>query len=102
MSLMEVLMKDRRLVVLRTLSEVQAYSLNEGVLRQALVSIGHSEAAKDLIRADLQFLAAHGLIRIEKLAMPSGELWVAHLLDGGLDVANGQPHEGVARRTPGG
>jgi hypothetical protein len=99
-SLTEVLMKDRRLVVLGTLSKMQA--LNEGVLRQALVSIGHSEAARDLIRADLQFLENHGLIRVEKLPMPSGELWVAHLLEAGLDVANGQPHEGVARRTPGG
>jgi hypothetical protein len=101
-SLTEVLMKDRRLVVLRTLSEVQAYSLNEGVLRQALHSIGHFEAGKDIIRADLQFLEQHALIRIEKMPMPSGELWVAHLLDAGLDVANGQAHEGVARRTPGG
>ena len=102
MSLTEVLTKDRRLVILRTLSEVEAYSSNEGVLRQALHHIGHPEASKDLIRADLEFMARHGLLRIEKLPMPSGELWVAHLLDDGLSVASGRPHEGVARRTPGG
>lgn len=102
MSLTEVLTKDRRLVILRTLSEVAAYSSNEGVLRQALHHIGHPEANKDLIRADLSFLERHGLVRVERLPMPSGELWVAHLLDDGLEVANGRPHEGVARRTPGG
>ena len=99
--LTDVLMKDRRLVILRTLSESN-YVLNEGILRQALARIGHPEAAKDLVRADMQFLETHGLIRVEKLPMPSGELWVAHLEEAGLDVANGQPHEGVARRTPGG
>ncbi len=102
MSLQEVLQKDRRLVILRTLSEVEGYSSNEGVLRQALHHIGHPEASRDMIREDLSFLERHTLIRVEKLPMPSGELWVAHLLDDGLSVANGRPHEGVARRTPGG
>lgn len=102
MSLHEVLTKDRRLVILRTLTEVTAFSLNEGVLRQALQAIGHPEASKDLVRADLEFLARHSLLRVEKLPMPSGELWVAHLLDDGQEVANGRAHEGVARRTPGG
>lgn len=102
MSLTEVFAKDRRLVILRTLSEVDAFSSNEGVLRQALNHIGHPEATKDLVRADLEFLGRHGLIRIDRLSMPSGDLWVAHLLDDGLAVANGRAHEGVARRTPGG
>ena len=100
-SLAEVLMRDRRLVILRTLSEVQQFSSNEGILRQALQQIGHPEASKDLVRADLEFLERHSLVRVEKLPMPSGELWVAHLLDDGLEVANGRAHEGVARRTPG-
>lgn len=102
MSLHEVLTRDRRLVILRTLSEVQAFSSNEGVLRQALHHIGHPEASKDLVRGDLAFLERHGLVRIERLPMPSGELLVAHLTDDGLEVANGRAHEGVARRTPGG
>ncbi len=97
--LRDVLEQDRRLVILRTLAD-GGYALNEGVLRQALQRIGHPEATRDLIRADAEFLARHGLVRVEKLPMPSGELWVAHLTEAGLDVAGGQPHEGVARRTP--
>lgn len=101
MSLNDVLQRDRRLVILRTLSEMQTYSLNEGVLRQALDHIGHPEASKEIVREDLNFLERHTLVRIEKLPMPSGELWVAKLLDDGLAVANGRAHEGIARRTPG-
>ena len=102
MSLTKVLTEDRRLVILRTLSEVPGYNLNEAILRQALAQIGHPEASKDLVRADLQFLSEHGLIRIARLAMPSGELWIATLLEDGDAVANGRPHEGVGRRGPGG
>ena len=103
MTLAVILAEDRRLVILRTLSEVPTFSSNEGILRRALAAIGHPEATKDLVRADLEFLERHSLIRIEKLAMQtSGELLVAHLLEAGADVANGQAHAGVARRTPGG
>jgi hypothetical protein len=101
MTLTEVMQQDRRLVVLRTLSEVPEFRLNESILRQALREIGHPEATKELVRADIQFLAQHNLVRIEKLSMESGELWLVKLLDGGMDVANGTPHEGVARRSPG-
>ncbi len=76
------------------------YSLNEGVLRQALRHIGHPEETRDLVRADIQFLADHGLLRIETMAMPSGDLWVCHLLDAGQEVADGRTHPGVARRKP--
>jgi hypothetical protein len=101
MSLTEVMQGDRRLVILRTLSEVPEYRLNEGILRQALKEIGHPETTKDLVRADLQFLASHNLVQIQKMAMESGELWVVKLLENGNDVANGAAHEGIARRTPG-
>jgi hypothetical protein len=100
MSLTVVLQEDRRLVILRTLSEVPSFTLNEGILRTALRQIGHPEETKDLVRADIQFLADHGLVRIETLAMPSGDLWVVHLLDAGQEVADGRAHPGVARRKP--
>lgn len=100
MSLTQVLTEDRRLVILRTLSEVPNYTLNEGILRQALRQIGHPEETKDLVRGDIQFLADNGLLRIERLAMPSGELWVAHLLNDGQEVAEGRAYPGIARRKP--
>jgi hypothetical protein len=101
MTLTEVMQKDRRLVILRTLSEVPEYNLNESILRQALREIGHPETTRDMVRADIQFLEQHGLVRVRKLDVPSGELWVVTLLEAGNDVANGTPHEGVARRSPG-
>ncbi len=100
-TLTAVLQEDRRLVILRTLSEVPTYNLNEGILKRALQEIGHPETTSSLVRADIQFLEQHGLVQVKKLAMPSGELWVVHLLDAGNDVANGVAHDGVAKRTPG-
>ncbi|HQU16647.1 MAG TPA: ArsR family transcriptional regulator [Gammaproteobacteria bacterium] len=101
MNLTRVLAEDRRLVVLRTLSEVSGYALNEDVLRQALVAIGHPEAARDFVRQDIEFLAEHGLVRKETMHLPSGELWVVHLMESGQEVAKGRMHVGVARLTPG-
>jgi hypothetical protein len=108
MSLAGVLAEDRRLVVLRSLAEDAGYSANEMVLQRLLDHVGH-RVARDMVRADLAFLAEHGLIRLETLAMPprdprafgaTGELWVAHLLPAGEDVAKGRMHPGVARLPP--
>lgn len=96
MSLSEVLHEDRRLVILLCLTEVPAAQLNEDVLRQGIIRVGHQVDRTD-IRADVQFLADHALVRVEKLAMASGELWVVHLLSAGDAVARGKPHPGVAR-----
>lgn len=102
MSLTKVLAEDRRLVILRTLSEIPGYKLNEDVLRQAVVAIGHPEATKDFIRQDVRFLEEHGLVRREDLSLPSGVLWLVTLTSAGNDVAHGRHHEGVAHLQPGG
>lgn len=99
MSLETVLAEDRRLVILRTLSEVPQYALNESVLRKALDAMGHA-VGHDVVRADLAFLREHGLVRVETLYPPSGELWLVHLAEAGNDVARGRLHPGVARRGP--
>jgi hypothetical protein len=99
MSLETVLAEDRRLVVLRVLSEA-GYAANESVLRKSLAAYGHQIGA-DIVRADVQFLADHQLVRIEKLHPPSGELWLVHLTSAGNEVAEGRAHPGVARRGPG-
>ena len=101
MSLANVLAEDRRLVVLRLLSEA-GFRANETVLRKGLDAFGH-RVTHDLLRADLAFLREHALVRVEELHPPSGgDLWLAHLTDAGDEVARGVTvHPGVARRGPG-
>jgi predicted transcriptional regulator len=95
------LAEDRRLVILRALTEVPGNAMNEAVAQKALAHFGHKVGA-DIVRADLSFLESHGLVRIEKLDAQRGELWLATLTVSGLDVANGYAtHPGVARRLPG-
>jgi hypothetical protein len=99
MSFAETLAEDRRLIMLRALDEA-GFSANETVLGRVTEEFGH-HPTRDLIRADMSFLAQHGLIRLEKIAAQSGELWIAHLKTPGQEVAQGRVHPGVARREPG-
>jgi hypothetical protein len=98
MSFADTLAEDRRLIMLRALDDV-SYSANESVLRSVTEGLGH-RVSREMIRADIQFLAEHSLVRIEKLPAQSGEIWIAHLLPTGQDVARGRVHPGVARREP--
>jgi len=100
MNLSKILSEDRRLAMLRTLAEVPGYNLNEDIIRQVLDRLGSPGASKDLIRADLEFLSAHNLVRIQKIAKVSDELWITHLLGAGKEVAEGRPHVGIARLEP--
>ena len=93
--LSDVLHEDRRLVILLCLTEA-AGRLNEDVLRQGLQRVGHHVNRADT-RGDIQYLADHALVRVEKMPLPNGELWVVHLLDSGDAVARGKPHPGIAR-----
>ena len=94
----ERLAQDRRLVVLRSLEEAQGSRLNDSVLQQAIEFIGHV-TTHDMVRADVQWLEDHNLVRIEKLAVKSGELWIVHLTPSGEEVAQGRrEHPGVRRR----
>lgn len=96
----EVLAQDRRLALLRSLDEAPGSQLNEGTAQHALEYLGH-KVGHDIVRADFGWLTEHGLVRVEKLSVPIGELWVAHLTTAGSDVASGRSHHpGVARRGP--
>lgn len=99
MSLAKIQSEDRRLIMLRALDESQFHA-NETVLKQVTEQFGH-QASRDMLRGDLTFLAENGLIRLEKLPAQSGEIWVAHLLTAGQEVAQGRAYPGVARREPG-
>jgi hypothetical protein len=99
MSLRDVMAEYRRLTILRALDEY-GYSANEDVLKTVCNEFSNF-ATKDLVRADISFLNEHGLVRLEKLQKESGEIWIAHLLTAGQEVAKGRVHPGVARREPG-
>ena len=101
MSLADLLAEDRRLVILRALTEVPGYEANESVMRTALAHYGHRTGA-DMVRADLEWLETHGLLRVERLPTQSGTLWLSSLTTAGRDVAEGAAtHPGVKRRGPG-
>ncbi len=93
-----LLAEDRRLVILRALAEDHDYALNDAVLKRALASLGH-EVSRDMLRADLQWLADQRLITLREL--DHGAIWVARATEDGVDVARGRPHPGVARPMPG-
>jgi len=98
MTFVEELAADRRLVVLRALMEAPGAALNESVVKQALDYFGH-RVGSDFVRADLQFLADHGLVRVEKIDTAKGDLWIAKLTTAGEDVGAGRStHPGVKRR----
>ncbi|NIX75399.1 ArsR family transcriptional regulator [Microvirga terricola] len=99
MSLVDVLAKDRRLALLRFLSEADGYSLNASVLTTALSAVAH-RVYRDTIEADLVLLEQHQLVTLERMPLPSGELICATLTALGMDVTNGRPHPVVARPTP--
>jgi hypothetical protein len=96
MSLTSIMAEDRRLALLLSLMEAGGFELNEDALRLMLRSLGHV-VTYDVLRGDLNWLSEQGLIRIEKLPVNSGELWIAHLLGRGQDVADGAAYPGIAR-----
>lgn len=98
MSLLKIQSEDRRLIMLMALDE-SGFHANETVLKQVTEQFGH-QPTRDNIRGDLQFLAENNLIRLEKLPAQSGEIWIAHLLTAGKEVAQGRVYPGVARREP--
>ena len=94
----ETLRKDRRLVLLRCLSDADGYTANEAVLRTMLEHYGFT-IGRDALRNDIEFLQTETMVRVEKLTPPSGgDLWLVHLLPAGDDVAKGRVrHYGIAR-----
>lgn len=97
-TLAETLAEDRRGVILRILVDQGDFSLNEGVLQDALDRVGH-KVARDLIRDDLAWLQRHGLASVAELN--GGSLWIANLTKRGEEVAQGRERvPGVKRSSP--
>lgn len=89
----ETLAADRRLKILMLIRD-NGGSANEEVLRTALGQLGHRRGVtRDTVRADLDILRGHNLVRHEWLE----QLLVAHLQERGLDVVHGDVDvDGVA------
>ncbi|GBQ27166.1 hypothetical protein AA0472_2337 [Acetobacter estunensis NRIC 0472] len=98
MSVQVSINEDRRLRVLKCLTEMSNHMLNEDVLLRAVISTGR-DTDHDLMRDDLAFLEKRSCVRIERLPSSGGELWKVVLTDAGQRVAQGeQVVSGVGRR----
>lgn len=100
MSLQQLLDEDRRLVILRCLSEAHDYALNESLIEKMLARLRLGVVGRDILRAQLAWLEAHGLVAVERMAVGGRELWVGTLTKTGQEVAGGRPWPGVARPSP--
>ncbi|CUR45533.1 hypothetical protein BN2364_1092 [Alloalcanivorax xenomutans] len=96
MSYAQLVQEDRRLVILRVLSESDQYSANEHLVKAMLHSLGHN-AGTDLVRTELAWLQEQGLVSIAEVA----EVRIPKLTGRGLDVAMGSTIvPGVKRPQP--
>ena len=90
----EKLREDRRLVLLRLLSEQNGYAANSSILHAGLQHLGVA-ATRDDVLTDLSWLAEQGLVTTRA---PIDNLVVAELTGRGQDVVGGQAVvPGVAR-----
>lgn len=81
----QYLAEDRRLVILRILSEMPAYRANSGVIYTVLSSWGH-EPSRDQVKTDLRWLEEQQLLTVEEV----GSVLLATLSERGADVAAGR------------
>ncbi len=79
------LAEDRRLVMLRVLSELPAYRTNSFLLTTLLSKWGHSPSA-DQVKSDLAWLQEQGLVTVEVIE----SVHIATLTTRGADVASGR------------
>lgn len=85
MNYADFLQEDRRLVILRVLSELPKYSSNSSVLYTALGQYGHFPS-RDVVKSELYWLAEQGLVTLEVM----GPVIVATLTERGFDVSSGR------------
>lgn len=89
---------DQRLVVLRSLNEIQGYSANDSVLNDVLYTFGHN-LSRDAVRTHLRWLEEQGLVTVQKIGERT---LVASITERGVDVATGKAKvDGVKRPAPG-
>lgn len=79
--------EDRRLVLLRLLSEQPGYRANSSNLHAGLYALG-VPGSRDDVTTDLHWLREQGLLRLEDVPEAPG-LCVAEITSRGEDVAKG-------------
>lgn len=100
MSLPVALQEDRRGLILTMLDEAGGSRLAESSIKSILGnSFGHL-ISTDQLRADLQWLAGQGLVRVDEEPVRLGVLWMVQLLLPGQEVAHGVPFPGIRRQAP--
>lgn len=91
-----VFVQDRRLVILRVLSESAGYTASDSNLDDLLDSWGHT-VSRDVVIGEMYWLAEQQLITLREM----GSTQIATITQRGLDVASGQAiHPGVKRPRP--
>ncbi|ELJ8641946.1 ArsR family transcriptional regulator [Vibrio cholerae] len=85
MSFKELLTEDQRLVILRSLHEIDGMEANESILDLCLETYGH-KVSRDSVRTLMAWLQEQGLITIRDVA----GCQIASLTGRGEDVATGQ------------
>ncbi|MEZ8102134.1 VpaChn25_0724 family phage protein [Vibrio bivalvicida] len=85
MAFKELLKEDQRLVILRSLHEMDGYEANESILDTCLETYGH-RISRDAVRTHLAWLEEQGLLTLREVA----ECQIATLTGRGEDVATGQ------------
>lgn len=97
MSYSDVIQNDQRLVILRTLEEMNG-SANDSVLQKVLERYGH-RISRDRVKTHLYWLSEQELVAIESVM----SIDVATITSRGVDVASGHASvPGVARPRMGG
>lgn len=91
--------EDRRLVLLRLLSEQPGYRANSSNLHAGLYALGIA-GSRDDVATDLAWLRDQDLLRLEQLPEVDG-LTIASITPRGRDVARGEAQvPGVRRPGP--
>ncbi|OEE42305.1 hypothetical protein [Vibrio anguillarum] len=85
MSFKLLLTEDQRLVILRSLHEMQGYEANESIVDSCLDAYGHN-ISRDQVRNHLAWLEEQGLVTLRQLS----DCQIARLTGRGEDVATGQ------------
>lgn len=96
MTFQKLMDEDRRLCILRCLSEAEGRSLNEDLLLRVVGFYRLGVISADDLRGYLTWLEGQRLVEIEKLDAPSGVLWVATLTANGVAVTQGRRWPGIA------
>jgi hypothetical protein len=91
----ELVAEARRRVLLEVLALAPSKRANDAVIR-AVVDRRVDVTDRALVRADMDYLAQHGLISVDKLVDGERVVWIATLTDSGAAVARGRAHVGVA------